>query len=171
MLVLITEKDFDCSYENFSPEDQRFAEVPQNVRKYINRRRFLFSRFDEGIQLDEESWYSVVAESIAKDVAAQLLASYGEDRHLKIIDGFCGAGGLSIQLATIFQHIISIELDPVKTKYLMNNAKIYGVDKNIDVICSDFLLLRPLQADVIFLLPPWVNINININRSFIFCKI
>lgn len=57
-----------------------------------DQRYRLFSRFDEGIRLDHESWYSVTPESLATQIAQEL--------HLCgariIVDGFCGAGGNSI---------------------------------------------------------------------------
>ncbi len=42
--------------------------------KYWVQRRRLFSRFDRGIQLDDEGWYSVTPEIIADHVASQLAA-------------------------------------------------------------------------------------------------
>jgi trimethylguanosine synthase len=69
-------------------------EIKENVhlRKYWHRRFNLFSRFDEGIKLDEESWYSVTPEQIAKHIAQRCKCDV-------IVDGFCGAGGNSIQFA------------------------------------------------------------------------
>lgn len=32
----------------------------------------------------------------------------------KIIDGFCGSGGLAIQMAKLFQDITCVDLDPNK---------------------------------------------------------
>jgi hypothetical protein len=37
--------------------------------QYWAQRYRLFSRYDEGIQLDEESWYSVTPEKIAEHIA------------------------------------------------------------------------------------------------------
>ena len=42
--------------------------------KYWVQRRRLFSRFDRGIQLDAEGWYSVTPEIIADHVASQFCA-------------------------------------------------------------------------------------------------
>ena len=47
---------------------------PQIHDKYWVQRRRLFSRFDRGIQLDAEGWYSVTPEIIADHVALQLSA-------------------------------------------------------------------------------------------------
>jgi trimethylguanosine synthase len=37
--------------------------------KYWAQRRRLFTKFDDGIQLDKESWYSVTPEVIANHIA------------------------------------------------------------------------------------------------------
>ena len=40
--------------------------------KYWAQRKRLFSKFDEGIQLDKESWYSVTPEAIANHIARRM---------------------------------------------------------------------------------------------------
>ena len=51
----------------------------------------LFSRFDEGIELDVESWFSVTPEAIAQHIAERCRCDV-------IIDAFCGVGGNAIQV-------------------------------------------------------------------------
>lgn len=55
---------------------------------------FIFYRFDEGIQLDKESWFSVTPENVAWHIANKC----GYD---VVLDAFCGAGGNTIQFAKI----------------------------------------------------------------------
>ena len=43
--------------------------LPAPVKKFWKRRYALFEKFDEGIYLSSELWYSVTAESIAKYTA------------------------------------------------------------------------------------------------------
>lgn len=43
--------------------------------KYWAQRKRLFSRYDSGIQLDKESWYSVTPEAIAKHHAERVIRS------------------------------------------------------------------------------------------------
>jgi len=51
--------------------------------KYWAQRKRLFTKFDSGIQLDEESWFSVTPEVIADHVAKRIgQFSYDKDRHL-----------------------------------------------------------------------------------------
>ncbi len=40
--------------------------------KYWAQRKRLFSKFDEGLQLDRESWYSVTPEAIAEHIASRV---------------------------------------------------------------------------------------------------
>jgi trimethylguanosine synthase len=126
-------------------------EIKENVhlRKYWHRRFNLFSRFDEGIKLDEESWYSVTPEQIAKHIAQRCKCDV-------IVDGFCGAGGNSIQFAFTCKRVIAIDIDPKKIELARNNAEIYGVADRIEFIVGDFFQLAPgLKADVVFFSPPW----------------
>ncbi len=66
--------------------------VPYEMRKYWFQRYRLFSRFDQGIKLDTESWYSVTPEKIAQHIAERCRCDV-------IVDGFCGVGGNAIQVS------------------------------------------------------------------------
>lgn len=39
--------------------------MPKNIRKYWYRRYEMFRRFDEGIKLSNEMWFSVTPEAVA----------------------------------------------------------------------------------------------------------
>ena len=118
-------------------------------KKYWSQRYRLFSLFDEGIKLDLESWHSVTPERIAQHIACRMACDV-------VVDGFCGAGGNAIQLALTCNHVIAIDIDPVKIELAKNNAAVYGVEDRIEFIVGDFLELAPtLKADCVFLSPPW----------------
>lgn len=51
---------------------------------------FLFKRFDQGIKLDEESYFSVIPEEIGEYLSSRL-----QGFPIKF-DAFCGSGGLLI---------------------------------------------------------------------------
>lgn len=126
-------------------------EMLENERllKYWYKRYRLFSRFDEGIKLDEESWYSVTPEKVSSHTAERCRCDV-------IIDACCGAGGNTIQFAFTCERVIAIDIDPQKIKLAKHNAKVYGVEDRIEFIVGDFLKLAPtLHADVVFLSPPW----------------
>lgn len=126
----------------------------ENVHdKYWNQRYRYFSRFDEGIQMDEEAWYSVTPEKIAEHIAKRCCL---KNSNIVIVDAFTGAGGNAIQFARFCSQVIAIDIDPQKIKIARHNAKIYGVDHKIEFVCGNFLDICPsLKADVIFLGPPW----------------
>ncbi|CAK9135322.1 unnamed protein product [Ilex paraguariensis] len=99
--------------------------------------------------MDEEGWYSVTPEPIAKHHAFRCGSGV-------VVDGFTGVGGNAIQFAKRSKQVIAIDIDPKKIDYAQHNAAIYGVDHCIEFIRGDFFLLAPkLKADTIFLSPPW----------------
>ena len=123
--------------------------LDQNLAKYWHQRYRLFSRYDEGIKMDDEAWFSVTPERIAKHIAHRCRCDL-------IIDAFCGVGGNSIQFAFTCERVIAIDIDPVKVELARHNAKIYGVEDRIEFIVGDYMKLAPtLYADVVFLSPPW----------------
>lgn len=67
--------------------------VSPMVEKYWLQRFNLFSKYDEGIKMDEEGWFSVTPEEIASRQADRC---YGG---VVVIDGFAGVGGNAIQFA------------------------------------------------------------------------
>eukprot|EP00026_Physarum_polycephalum_P012401 Phypoly_transcript_12705.p1 GENE.Phypoly_transcript_12705~~Phypoly_transcript_12705.p1 ORF type:complete len:280 (+),score=32.90 Phypoly_transcript_12705:271-1110(+) len=120
-----------------------------DMEKYWMQRYRFFSRFDEGILMDEEAFYSVTPEKIAVHIAKRCTTN-------TIIDAFCGVGGNAIQFAITCQHVIAIDIDPKKIAMAKHNAKIYGVDHKIEFIEGDYMKLAPtLKADTVFLSPPW----------------
>lgn len=128
------------------------ASVPE-LAKYWAQRYRLFSRFDDGIKLDKEGWFSVTPEKIAAHIAGRVSQSFKCDI---VVDAFCGVGGNTIQFALTGKRVIAIDIDPVKIDLARNNAEVYGTADKIEFICGDFLLLAPcLKADVVFLSPPW----------------
>ncbi|XP_045060870.2 trimethylguanosine synthase isoform X1 [Desmodus rotundus] len=71
------------------------AAVPK-LAKYWAQRYRLFSRFDDGIKLDTEGWFSVTPEKIAEHIANRVSQSFKCDI---VVDAFCGVGGNTIQFA------------------------------------------------------------------------
>ena len=80
------------------PLPEELRSCPE-LEKYWKQRFRLFSKFDEGIQLDRESWFSVTPEAIAKHISERCQCDL-------IVDAFCGGGGNTIQVATIIRSII-----------------------------------------------------------------
>ncbi|XP_078429750.1 S-adenosyl-L-methionine-dependent methyltransferases superfamily protein isoform X2 [Wolffia australiana] len=117
--------------------------------KYWCQRYSLFSRFDSGVQMDEEGWFSVTPEAIAKHQASRCGSGL-------VIDAFTGVGGNAIQFAMKATHVLAIDIDNEKLDCAQQNSAIYGLRLNIDFVLGDFFLLSShLKADIIFLSPPW----------------
>ena len=76
------------------------SHFPPALRKYWFQRYRLWERYDEGegIRMDEESWYSVTPENIARHIAERCRCDL-------IVDGFCGVGGNSIQVLLIYTNL------------------------------------------------------------------
>ncbi|KAK7075232.1 Trimethylguanosine synthase [Halocaridina rubra] len=124
-------------------------DLPKHLHKYWAQRHRLFLRYDEGIRLDEESWYSVTPELIAAHHAYRCQCNV-------VVDAFCGSGGNSIQLAITCKRVIAIDRDPTKIALARHNAAIYGVGDSIEFVVGDFFKIAPtISADVVFLSPPW----------------
>ncbi|XP_067219866.1 trimethylguanosine synthase isoform X2 [Chanodichthys erythropterus] len=123
------------------------------LAKYWAQRYRLFSRFDEGIKLDHEGWFSVTPEKIAEHIALRAQDSFSTEL---IIDAFCGVGGNAIQFALTGKRVIAIDIDPIRLALAQHNAEVYGVAHRIEFLQGDFLQLAPsLRADMVFLSPPW----------------
>ncbi|OQV17442.1 Trimethylguanosine synthase [Hypsibius exemplaris] len=134
--------------------------VNKKMWKYWFQRYRLFSRYDEGVLMDEESWFSVTPERIAEHIAERCRCDV-------IVDAFCGVGGNAIQFAFTCERVIAIDIDPVKIEYAKRNAAIYGVLDRIEFIVGDFFKVAPtLSADVVFLSPPWGGLNYAQHESY-----
>jgi len=123
--------------------------------KYWAQRYRLFSKFDDGIQLDPESWYSVTPEAIASHIAAKATTpitttttrvtkksflfydttttnnNNNNDNGIIILDAFCGAGGNAIAFAKQpnVARVLCIDLDINKLKLAAHNARIYNINQ------------------------------------------
>lgn len=49
-----------------SSQGWKLQGLPRKLWKYWLQRYTLFSRFDEGVMMDEEGWYSVTPEVLAR---------------------------------------------------------------------------------------------------------
>ncbi|XP_076922439.1 uncharacterized protein LOC143584231 [Bidens hawaiensis] len=124
-------------------------EISPVISKYWCQRYVLFSKYDDGIKMDEEGWFSATPECIANHHAYRCGNGI-------IVDCFTGVGGNAIRFAPKSTHIIAIDIDPKKIEYAKHNAAIYGVTDLIEFITGNsFILAQKLKADVVFLSPPW----------------
>jgi trimethylguanosine synthase len=117
--------------------------------KYWAQRHRLFSRFDDGILLDPEGWFSVTPEVVADHVASRFadfarrrrrpgcIDDY-DDGHRRecepmvVLDAFCGCGGNAIAFGMLppsaVSLVVCVDVDRSKLRMAARNASIYGVD-------------------------------------------
>ncbi|OWZ16839.1 Trimethylguanosine synthase [Phytophthora megakarya] len=133
--------------------------VTEDVVKFYVQRHVLFEKFEDGIQLDHESWYSVTPQVIAEHIAKRLACDI-------VVDPFAGCGGNVIQLAMTCKQVIAIDIDPEKIRMAKHNAAIYGVANKIEFIIGNSIDILPrLKADAVFLSPPWGGVKYS-RKSF-----
>ncbi|XP_041329708.1 trimethylguanosine synthase isoform X2 [Pyrgilauda ruficollis] len=96
--------------------------------KYWAQRYRLFSRFDEGIKLDREGWFSVTPEKIAEHIAVRVSQSFNCDI---IVDAFCGVGGNAIQFALTSKRASTFEIFRLSKK--ITNNIVYFLPRNADI--------------------------------------
>lgn len=124
----------------------------------------LFSRWNNGIQLDKDGRFSLTPEKHATKIADNIVNFYTKhsphpSTPLSLWDVFAGCGGNSIAFARHSQihRVIATELDTKRIAMAKHNASIYQAEKNITFRNIDALEhCGQIQADVVFLDPPWV---------------
>lgn len=83
---------------------------PLVPNKYWGQRYRYFSRYDEGISMDKEGWYSVTPEAIAVHIAERVCCDV-------VVDPFVGCGGNAVQFALVSHLVFAIDIDPVKLEH------------------------------------------------------
>lgn len=117
----------DCGDGIINPHPKE--EVPD---KFWAQRKRLFYKYDEGILLDKESWYSVTPEVIANHIATRIgnmKQKLNVKKPLVVLDPFCGVGGNAIALARNdnISLVVCCDVDDTKLKHAAHNASIYGI--------------------------------------------
>eukprot|EP01053_Blabericola_migrator_P003155 Blabericola_migrator_1__3154@NODE_1920_length_3560_cov_242_651303_g1227_i0_p1_GENE_NODE_1920_length_3560_cov_242_651303_g1227_i0NODE_1920_length_3560_cov_242_651303_g1227_i0_p1_ORF_typecomplete_len672_score151_48Methyltransf_15/PF09445_10/1_2e34Methyltransf_31/PF13847_6/4_6e10MTS/PF05175_14/4_1e08Met_10/PF02475_16/1_5e07RNA_GG_bind/PF10258_9/4e07Methyltransf_25/PF13649_6/1_6e06Methyltransf_25/PF13649_6/5_2e03tRNA_U5meth_tr/PF05958_11/1_3e05Methyltransf_11/PF08241_12/0_00029Methyltransf_11/PF0824 len=123
--------------------------------KAWNRRHFLWSRFSQGIQMDQTAWYEMIPEAYAKRVATRLrraielnVAGGGKiefDNSVPvktelrpILAACCGVGGDAVALARFTPaKVVCVDIIPEKIKLAKHNSAVYNVDERMEFICQD----------------------------------
>lgn len=175
--------------DNSDPKDDtrtqfsrlELSTLPPSHLKYWAQRYRLFSKFNEGIILDDEGWYSVTPERIATQIAKRVWNSIltapvpnpsksakkkGRNKALApakppgiVLDAFCGPGGNAIQFALEAPPggiVFAIDIDPIKIQIAKHNSSIYGVQDRIEFVIGDSLRISSrFRVDAVYLAPPW----------------
>jgi trimethylguanosine synthase len=140
----------------------------------------IFSKYDEGIWMTDDSWFGVTPETLAtyNDTLQTKSLPYGLTSNRTIanhvaksapksktvlIDAFGGAGGnvIAFALSGRWSQIFAFEKDPHVLKCAKHNAEIYGVAKKIVWNNTDCMVDIPkkfrahTEKAIIFASPPW----------------
>ncbi|ODV82011.1 uncharacterized protein CANTADRAFT_45772 [Suhomyces tanzawaensis NRRL Y-17324] len=113
-----------------------YTTLPDNCKKYWRKRYQLFSKFDEGVYMTSELWYSVTPESVAIFTAKLFKALLPEAR--QVLDICCGGGGNSIQFAEIFESVGAVDINEINEQCTRHNAAIYGVEDKLWSFIGDW---------------------------------
>jgi hypothetical protein len=114
------------------------------------RRRRLFSRWDEGIEADDEGLMSATPEALASRLARDLRGV--------VLDGTCGIGSIAIACARTpgVTRVIAADVDRARLDMAAHNARVYGVADRIELVHADVRdVIDRARADVLILDPPW----------------
>ncbi|CAL8469420.1 g8961 [Coccomyxa elongata] len=123
--------------------------ISQRVAKYWMQRYSLWSRYDDGVRMDEEGWFSATPEVVAMHHAERVAGRV-------VMDGFCGVGGSAVHLARRCPHVIGVDSCRPRLDLAAHNAGVYGVAHRLELLCADFLCLpASMQVDAVFMSPPW----------------
>ena len=114
------------------------------------QRYYYFSLFDQGIKMDDESWYSVTPEEIAIYIAGLVK----DNKESVITDAFCGCGGNVIQFSKTFKSVNAVDISKDKIELTQNNSSVYSCPNNITYYHKDFFDFN-IKSDYLFLSPPW----------------
>lgn len=113
-----------------------YASLPKNCKKYWNKRYKLFSKFDQGVFLTAEMWYSVTPESTAI-LIARIVKKLVPDCE-NVLDVCCGGGGNTIQFARYFRNVGGVDINRNNIRCSQHNCQIYGVEENTWFVQGDW---------------------------------
>lgn len=89
--------------------------------KYWDQRYRIFNKYDDGIELDEESWYSITYENVANHITDRCLDIANQNNlgpMTNVIDAFSGCGGMTIPLAQRGLCVTAVDIDEQKLRSL-----------------------------------------------------
>lgn len=153
-LVCDNRYDDDNMNEIYNKEEQ-FHGV---MKKYWNQRHLLFSKYDKGILLTKELWFSVTPELIS-EFTAKLIKFVLNDKILNkepifVMDAFSGGGGNVNLFLKYFDVVFAVDINYLHLYCTKINANIYF---SIDEV-NNKLKLLPLN---------WVYADNKLDKDFV----
>ncbi|GIQ89262.1 RNA cap guanine-N2 methyltransferase, partial [Kipferlia bialata] len=110
--------------------------------RYWRRRYDIFHKYDAGVCLTNDMFFSVTFEGLGLCVANHIVDSLKASNippPYTVVDVFAGAGGNTIALARhpLIKRVISIELNPSVAECNRRNCMIYGVKDKVEIVLDD----------------------------------
>lgn len=116
------------------------------MKKYWNQRYDIFTKYDSGVLLTKELWYSVTPESISKFTAKFLNEAFKDSEGpVKVMDAFCGGGGNIIQFLEHSDIVYAVDINKIHLHCTYNNASLY-MDRDS---LTERLVLLPLDWTIV----------------------
>ncbi|EER06381.1 conserved hypothetical protein [Perkinsus marinus ATCC 50983] len=161
-LVRIVPREFDpksCGRPRRLGKGAVRQERPKGISREDWKRRYvIWSRYDEGIEMDEAAWFEVTPENIARFTAEEIYSRYGDG--VEVVDGCAGVGGNAIQLARRDRkggRVVACDIEKSRLEIARHNAEVYGISSDrIKYVEGDVRGCQPSGSEsVLFLSPPW----------------
>lgn len=160
----VANKSYQDQLAQLQPESKyllNYDRLPKNAKKYWKQRYFLFKKFDQGIHMTSELWYSVTPEDIGIFVAKFIQACNPDIQC--VADICCGGGGNTIQFARRFKKTICIDINDDNLYCTKKNCEVYGVLEKVELRQVDWTKVKGTEyfeylkqnVDLIFSSPPW----------------
>jgi len=115
---------------------------------------------DIKIKGDTEGMYSLSYKEDADLLSNIIKEKFGD---IKILDGTSGIGGNSISFGLNFSHLISVEINKERFKYLETNLEMFKIKSKL--INDDVLNHLNEDYELIFIDPPWGGPNYKLEKS------
>jgi len=128
----------------------RAGNKPQRREPLDIRRRRLFSRWFEGVQVDDTGLYSATPEALAIEFTNMASGV--------VFDATCGVGSMAIAAALNprVSKVIAVDTDASRLDMAKHNAKIYGVLDRLEFIHGDSNeIISDHSPNLVIADPPW----------------
>jgi trimethylguanosine synthase len=128
----------------------RAGNKPQRREPLEVRRKRLFSKWFDGIQVDDTGLFSATPEALAMELTGGASGV--------VFDATCGVGAIAIAAARNpnVSKVIAVDTDSNRLAMARHNAKIYGVLERIEFIQGDSNeLIQRYTPDLVIADPPW----------------
>ena len=78
----------------------------------------------------------------AEDIRGRVAACAERIAGMVVVDAFCGVGGNAVHFARCCKHVIGVDNCHARLALAQQNARVYGVEDRLDLLCTDFFDLR-----------------------------